>query len=151
MPCNCQDVAEKGKQKVEESLAMRLVQDTRKQSKRWFIAWLVTFLALLSVLGGIIYVVLTSDIAVVNFTGNIAIATGGTVEPISIALSVNGEALGNSTATVTPAAIGNFFNVSATTFVEIPCGCCVNVSIKNVSATTAIDLTNANILFERIA
>ena len=46
MPCNCQDVAEKGKQKVEESLAMRLVQDTRKQSKRWFIAWLVTFLAL---------------------------------------------------------------------------------------------------------
>lgn len=87
----------------------------------------------------------------VNFTGNIAIATGGTVEPISIALSVNGEALGNSTATVTPAAIGDFFNVSATTFVEIPCGCCVNVSIKNVSATTAIDLTNANILFERIA
>lgn len=66
MPCNCQDVAEKGKQKVEESLAMRLVQDTRKQSKRWFIAWLVTFLALLSVLGGIIYVVLTSDIAVDN-------------------------------------------------------------------------------------
>lgn len=38
MPCNCQDVAEKGKQKVEESLAMRLVQDTRKQSKRWFVA-----------------------------------------------------------------------------------------------------------------
>lgn len=66
MPCNCQEVAEKGKQKVEESLAMRLVQDTRKQSKRWFVAWLVTFLALLSVLGGIVYVVLTSDIAVDN-------------------------------------------------------------------------------------
>lgn len=64
MPCNCQDVAEKGKQKVEESLAMRLVQDTRKQSKRWFVAWLVTFLALLSVLGGIVYIVLTSDIEV---------------------------------------------------------------------------------------
>lgn len=66
MPCNCQDVAEKGKQKVEESLAMRLVQDTRKQSKRWFVAWLVTFLALLAVLSGIVYVVLTSDIAVDN-------------------------------------------------------------------------------------
>lgn len=64
MPCNCQDVAEKGKQKVEESLAMRLVQDTRKQSKRWFVAWLVTFLALLAVLSGIVYVVLTSDISV---------------------------------------------------------------------------------------
>lgn len=82
MPCNCQDVAEKGKQKVEESLAMRLVQDTRKQSKRWFVAWLVTFLALLAVLSGIVYVVLTSDISVndveqtvsgngyANFVGN---------------------------------------------------------------------------------
>lgn len=68
MACNCQEVAEKGKQKVEESLAMRLVQDTRKQSKRWFIAWLVTFLALLAVLSGIVYVVLTSDVAVENIT-----------------------------------------------------------------------------------
>ena len=67
MPCNCQDVAEKGKQKVEESLAMRLVQDTRKQSKRWFIAWLVTFFALLTVLSGIVYVVLTSGISVNDF------------------------------------------------------------------------------------
>ena len=55
MACNCQGVAENGKQKVEESLAMRLVQDTRKQSKRWFIAWLITFLALLGVLSGIVY------------------------------------------------------------------------------------------------
>ena len=62
MACNCQEVAEKGKQKVEESLAMRLVQDTRKQSKRWFVAWLITFLALLAILSGIVYVVLTSDI-----------------------------------------------------------------------------------------
>lgn len=66
MPCNCQEVAEKGKQKVEESLAMRLVQDTRKQSKRWFVAWLVTFLALLAVLSGIVYIVLTSDITTEN-------------------------------------------------------------------------------------
>ena len=66
MACNCQDVAEKGKQKVEESLAMRLVQDTRKQSKRWFVAWIVTFLALLGVLSGIVYFALTSDIEVDN-------------------------------------------------------------------------------------
>ena len=66
MACNCQEVAEKGKQKVEESLAMRLVQDTRKQSKRWFIAWLVTFLALLAVLSGIVYIILTSDITAEN-------------------------------------------------------------------------------------
>ena len=87
----------------------------------------------------------------VTFNGNIAIATGGTVEPISVALTINGEALGNATATVTPAAIGDFFNVSVTTFIDIPCGCCVTVSVENVSDTTAIDLTNGNIIFDRVA
>ena len=87
----------------------------------------------------------------VTFDGNIAIATGGTVEPIYAALTINGEELGNATATVTPAAIGDFFNVSVTTFIDIPCGCCVTVSVKNVSDTTAIDVTNANIIFDRVA
>ena len=87
----------------------------------------------------------------VTFDGNIAIATGGTVEPISVALTINGEALGNSTAIVTPAAAGDFFNVSITTFVDIPCGCCVTVSVENTSATTDIDVQNANIVFERVA
>lgn len=86
----------------------------------------------------------------VTFDGNIAISAGGTVEPISVALTINGEALGNATAIVTPAAIGDFFNVSVTTFIDIPCGCCVTVSVKNVSTTTAIDTVNANIVFERV-
>ncbi len=87
----------------------------------------------------------------VTFNANIAIAEGGTVEPISIALTINGEALGNATAIVTPAAIGDFFNVSVTTFVDIPCGCCVTVSVENTSETTDIDVTNANIIFDRVA
>lgn len=87
----------------------------------------------------------------VTFNGNIAIAEGGTVEPISIALTINGEELGNALATVTPAAIGDFFNVSVTTFIEIPCDCCVTVSVENVSDTTAIDVSNANIIFDRVA
>ena len=87
----------------------------------------------------------------VTFTANIAIAADGTVEPISIALTINGEALGNATAIVTPAAIGDFFNVAIMTSVEVPCRCCVTVSVENTSDTTAIDVTNANIIFERIA
>jgi hypothetical protein len=88
----------------------------------------------------------------VTFTGNIAAATvGGTVEPISVAITINGEALGNATAIVTPAALGDFFNVSISTFIDIPCGCCVTVSVENASANTPIDVTNANIIFERIA
>ena len=87
----------------------------------------------------------------VSFGANIAIAEGGTVEPISVALTINGETLGNALATVTPAAIGDFFNVSVTTFIEIPCGCCVTVSVENVSDTTDIDVQNANIIFDRVA
>lgn len=87
----------------------------------------------------------------ITFTGNIAIATGGTVEPISIALTINGEELGNALATATPAAIGDFFNVSITTFIEILCDCCVTISVENASDTTAIDVTNANIIFDRVA
>lgn len=87
----------------------------------------------------------------VSFRANIAIATGGTVEPISIALTINGEQLGNATAIVTPAAIGDFWSVSVETFIDIPCSCCVTVSVKNTSATTAIEVQNANIIFERVA
>ena len=87
----------------------------------------------------------------VHFDGNIAIATGGTVEPISVAITINGEALGNATAIATPAAIGDFWNVSITTFIDIPCNCCVTVSVENTSDTTAIEVTNANIIFERVA
>ena len=87
----------------------------------------------------------------VTFNGNIAIATGGTVEPISVALTINGEALGNALATVTPTVAEAFFNVSVTTFIEIPCGCCVTVSVENVSDTTDIDVQNANIIFDRVA
>ena len=87
----------------------------------------------------------------VTFNGNIAIAEGGTVEPISIALTINGEELGNALATVTPTVAEAFFNVSVTTFIEIPCGCCVTVYVENVSDTTAIDVSNANIIFDRVA
>ena len=87
----------------------------------------------------------------VTFNGNIAIATGGTVEPISVALTINGEQLGNALATVTPTVAEAFFNVSVTTFIEIPCGCCVTVSVENVSDTTDIDVQNANIIFDRVA
>jgi hypothetical protein len=90
----------------------------------------------------------------VTFDGNIAVAAaadGGVLEPISVAITINGETFGNATAIVTPAAIGDFFNVSLTTFIDIPCGCCVTVSVENTSPTSAIDVTNANIIFDRVA
>lgn len=87
----------------------------------------------------------------VSFNANIAVAAGGTVGPISVGLQEDGETLGNAVAIVTPAAVGDFFNVSIDTFVVIPCGCCVTVSVENITDGTAIDVANANIIFERIA
>ena len=87
----------------------------------------------------------------VTFNANIAVATDGTVGAISVALQEDGETLQNAVATVVPAAIGDAFNVALTTFIIIPCGCCVTVSVENISDGTAIDVTNANIIFERVA
>ena len=93
----------------------------------------------------------------VTFNANIAVAEGGVVGPISVALQEDGEILTNAVAVVTPAAVGvpdtlaNFFNVSLTTFIVIPCGCCVTVSVENTSDGTAIDVANANIIFDRVA
>ena len=87
----------------------------------------------------------------VHFNANIAISAGGTVEPISVALVQNGEILRNAVATVTPAAIGDFWNVSIETFIELPCGCCDTISIRNISDTTSIDVINANIIIDRVA
>lgn len=88
----------------------------------------------------------------VTFNANIAVAEGGTVGAISVALQEDGETLQNAVATVVPAAIGDAFNVSLTTFIIIPCGCCVTVSVENISDSgSAIDVTNSNIIFERVA
>ena len=90
----------------------------------------------------------------VTFNANIAVSEGdgGVVGPISVAITINGEALGNATGTVVPAAAGDPFNVSLVTFVDIPCGCCVTVGVENVSDNdSSIDVTNANIIFDRVA
>lgn len=90
----------------------------------------------------------------VTFNANIAVAPadeGGVLGPISVALKEDGETVGNAVATVTPAAIGDFFNVSFSTFIIIPCGCCVTISVENISDGTAIDVENANIIIDRVA
>ena len=86
----------------------------------------------------------------VAFGGNVAIPTGGTVEPISLAISLEGEALQATTMTVTPAAVEDFFNVYSSTFIDVPRGCCVTVSVKNISPA-AIEIQNANLIIERVA
>ena len=86
----------------------------------------------------------------VTFNGNIAVPTGETVGPISVALSIDGEAIQTSVAIVTPAAVENYFNVTSTAYITVPRGCCFNVGLENVS-TVPINLQNANLVISREA
>ena len=90
----------------------------------------------------------------VNFHANVAVAPaadGGVLEPVTLALVQNGETARNTVSVVTPAAIGDQWVINFETLVELPCGCCDTISVQNISETTAIEVENANILFERIA
>lgn len=86
----------------------------------------------------------------VSFGANIAIPTGGTVEAITAALVINSEALNSATATVTPAAVENYFNIYVSAIVEVPKGCCVTVAMKNTSAQ-AVSFANSNMTVDRIS
>lgn len=86
----------------------------------------------------------------VSFSGNIQIPTGGTVGEISVAIAVDGEPLLATQMIVTPAAVENFFNVSAQTYIDVPCNCCVTVAVENTSAQ-AIEVQNANLIVVRTA
>lgn len=86
----------------------------------------------------------------VFFSGNIAIPTGGTVGAISLAISVNGEAVASSTMIQTPAAVEEFANVASAVYLDVPQGCCISVAVKNTS-DQAIDVQNANLIIERVA
>lgn len=86
----------------------------------------------------------------VTFGGNIAIPTGGTVEAISLAIAIDGEAVAPTTMTVTPAAVENFWNVFSAIFIDVPRNCCVTVTVQNIN-TQAIVVQNANLIAERVA
>lgn len=86
----------------------------------------------------------------VSFGGNIAIPDGGTVGPISLALAINGEPVGATTMIITPTVAEAFFNVFGAVFIDVPAGCCSQVSVTNTSLQ-AIDVQNANLIVERVA
>ena len=95
----------------------------------------------------------------VTFNGNIAIPEGGTVTPIAVAITVNGEPRLTSRAIYTPAAVEEYGNVTSTAIIRVPRGCCFSLSIENVPATAdptvtpapVILMQNANLVINRIA
>lgn len=92
----------------------------------------------------------------VTFNANIAVPEDGTVQPISVALAIDGEPVLTSRAIVTPAAVDEYFNVTSTDIVVVPCGCCLNVSVENTSESVdgapapAINVQNSNLTVSRL-
>ena len=70
---------------------------------------------------------------VVEFTGNIAIPTGGAVTPIATAIVVSGEERTGSRSIFTPVVVDEYGNVTSRATVDVPRGCCFNVSVEYVS------------------
>ena len=51
-------------------MAFETIKAAKKSAKRWFIAWIITFGALVLLVGGLLYYALTSDIEVVTQDGS---------------------------------------------------------------------------------
>ena len=86
----------------------------------------------------------------VTFGGNIAVPTGGTVGPISLAIAIEGEPVPATTMIVTPAAVEQFFNVKSSVFIDVPRGCCTRISVENTSDGPIV-VQNANLIITREA
>ena len=96
----------------------------------------------------------------VTFNGNIAVPTGGTVGPIAVAITTNGEQRPTSRAVVTPAAVEEYNNVTSTAIITVPRGCCYSLAIRAVSGLVddptgtpvpTINVVNSNLVITRIA
>lgn len=86
----------------------------------------------------------------VTFGGNVSLPAGGTLGPVSLAIAVNGEPVATTTMISTPAALEEFNNVFSSIFLDVPAGCCSQVSVKNIT-NQSIDVQNANLIVERVA
>lgn len=86
----------------------------------------------------------------ITFGGNVALPTTGTAGPISLAITLNGEPILSSTVITTSATAGPYNAVDKTIFIDIPCGCCAQISIRNTTTQT-INTQNVVLIVERTA
>lgn len=96
----------------------------------------------------------------VTYNGNIALPEDSEeVSPIAVALVINGEPRLTSRAIFTPADVDEYGNVTSTAIIKVPKGCCFNLGVEYVVATTdptvtpapVINVQNSNLTIERIA
>lgn len=83
----------------------------------------------------------------VHFNGNV---TSATVGDISLAIEVNGESISGGIINEVVAVANDEANVSAEILVNVPCNCCMTISVGNISVENAILVDNANIIIEKL-
>lgn len=88
----------------------------------------------------------TSSDYLVDFGANIAVPEGGTVEAISVAITLDGATIPSSDMIVTPAAVEEYLNVSRAVHAQIWAGCCETITIRNTSPQPIL-VQNANVIF----
>ena len=86
----------------------------------------------------------------VSYHANVALSEGATVGPIELVVRISGEGVASSRTISTPAAVQEFNSVSASTFIDVPAGCCTQISLANIGETN-IDTQNVSMTVERVA
>lgn len=71
----------------------------------------------------------------VKLQANVAIPEGGAVTPIALVITLNGVAIPDSVAIVTPVAAEEFWHINTSVTITVPCDCCISVSAAYVDAT----------------
>lgn len=84
----------------------------------------------------------------VSLGANVSIPTGGTAEPITLAIAVNGSADPASTIEITPTAANEYTSVSRCIDIPIWAGCCETLTVRNTS-TQPIQVKNVLIDIDR--
>lgn len=96
------------------------------------------------------FVLLKPGVYEVEFNANVSIPTGGTVGPITLSIVQDGEAIAGSRMILTPAAVDELGNVSATVLVRVyEQGCCTTLSVRNDTPATTINVQDANFVITR--
>ncbi len=84
----------------------------------------------------------------VAFGANVAVPTGETVGPITVAIAVDGSTIAGTEMEVTPTVVEAFTNVSRESSVPIWKGCCQTISVRNTSPIPIL-VENANFVIRQ--
>lgn len=84
----------------------------------------------------------------IGFSANIAVPTEETAGEIALALGIAGEQIQATRMEATPTDTDAFFNIATLYEIKVPCCCCYNVTVENVS-TIPVTVANANLVIRR--